>query len=134
MEGVSIKEAAARLGLSEKTVRKSIKAGAIRADRVETPQGYTYCVYLEDTPPPDSQVEPDLVKQVEAPATVDASAHLEALRMIDKLQAENRDLAGQLGWHMSQLQVAQDRIKQLEAPQDEPEQTRRSWWRRLLGR
>lgn len=44
--GVGIEEAARLLGASVNTVRRRIKQGALRAERVSRPQGYTYRVFL----------------------------------------------------------------------------------------
>lgn len=41
---ISVAEAAQRLGVSERTVRRRIKAGEIRAASIETPQGHTWHV------------------------------------------------------------------------------------------
>ena len=48
MVTVSITEAAQRLGVSEKTVRRRLSGGTLRGERVSRPQGYTWAVYLDD--------------------------------------------------------------------------------------
>ncbi len=48
MVTVSITEAAKRLGVSEKTVRRRLSVGALRGNRVSRPQGYTWAVHLDD--------------------------------------------------------------------------------------
>ena len=48
MVTVSITEAAERLGVSEKTVRRRLSGGALRGERVSRPQGYTWAVHLDD--------------------------------------------------------------------------------------
>ncbi len=48
MVTVSITEAAQRLGVSEKTVRRRLSAGTLRGERVGRPQGYTWAVHLDD--------------------------------------------------------------------------------------
>ena len=48
MVTVSITEAAKRLGVSEKTVRRRLSGGALRGERVSRPQGYTWAVHLDD--------------------------------------------------------------------------------------
>ncbi len=45
---VTIKQAAARLNVSEITVRRRIKAGHLRAVKEETPQGFVWMVELAD--------------------------------------------------------------------------------------
>jgi excisionase family DNA binding protein len=44
---VPVKEAAARLGLSESDVRRRIKAGTLPAERFDRPQGTYYRVIFE---------------------------------------------------------------------------------------
>ena len=48
MVTVSIAEAAQRLGISEKTVRRRLTSGALKGRRVTRPQGYTWAVHLDD--------------------------------------------------------------------------------------
>ena len=48
MVTVSIAEAAQRLGVSEKTVRRRLGGGALRGERISRPQGYTWAVHLQD--------------------------------------------------------------------------------------
>ncbi len=48
MVTVSITEAAQRLGVSEKTVRRRLGGGTLRGERVSRPQGYTWAVHLDD--------------------------------------------------------------------------------------
>ena len=48
MVTVSITEAAKRLGVSEKTIRRRLGGGTLRGERVSRPQGYTWAVHLDD--------------------------------------------------------------------------------------
>ena len=48
MVTVSITEAAQRLGVSEKTIRRRLGGGTLRGERVSRPQGYTWAVHLDD--------------------------------------------------------------------------------------
>jgi excisionase family DNA binding protein len=48
MVTVSITEAAQRLGVSEKTVRRRLSGGTLRGERVTRPQGYTWAVHLDE--------------------------------------------------------------------------------------
>jgi hypothetical protein len=45
--GYSFAEACAMPGISAHTLRKRIRDGLIRAERVERPQGYAWVVHLE---------------------------------------------------------------------------------------
>ncbi len=48
MVTVSITEAAQRLGVSEKTIRRRLSGGTLRGERVNRHQGYTWAVHLDD--------------------------------------------------------------------------------------
>ena len=48
MVTVSIAEAAQRLGVSEKTIRRRLGGGALRGERINRPQGYTWAVHLDE--------------------------------------------------------------------------------------
>ncbi len=151
MSGMSVQEAATHLGIHEKTVRRRIKEGKIPALRVDLPQGYEWRVY-PDGLPEDAQVndhmdssEEEVSAQVDdqvstGEAIPDSAAIIEVLRINEKLQEENRNLAAQLGFVSGQLFEARDRIALLMAPKDEPApepaastEPKVSWWRRLLG-
>jgi len=49
-DGLSTAEAATRLGVSEKTIRRWIKAGKLRAYQLAVPQGYEWRIVLDDRP------------------------------------------------------------------------------------
>lgn len=102
---------------------------------------------------PDVPPEPGALPPERAPEddrTPDAVAALargleQSMRLVEKLQEENRNLAGQLGFREAQLQQANETIRVLQAPPPEvppdmavappepPEQPRR-WWDWWLGR
>lgn len=89
MSLLSIPEAADRLGISQTSVRRRIRAGRLRAERRGTPQGY---VWLVEAP------EPPGAREADAPAgdfRDDSIEHLEAevaslRRIVDALLAEAR--------------------------------------------
>ncbi len=58
MEGISVQEAAAQLGLNEKTVRRRIHLGQISAIKVPRPQGFEWRVYLDGSLPPTLSEDP----------------------------------------------------------------------------
>jgi len=76
----------------------------------------------------------------------DSPALLEALRMMDAMRQENRDLAGQVGYLQARVQIHEETIRALTAPAensvagqqtvsavepttDAPEGSRSPWWR-----
>jgi excisionase family DNA binding protein len=149
MDGMSVQEAAEYLGINEKTVRRRIQLGEIPAVKVARRQGYTWRVYPDGLPPDVSYDHVDTrPSQVDAhPRDVDPP-HVqvetgEMVRLIEKLYADNQQLAGQVGFLQAKLQDAQEENQQLRllmAPKDEPaepeppaEPVRVSWWRRIWG-
>ena len=142
----TVKDAAARLGVSERTIRRRIKDRVIDAQQVPTAQGYEWRVYLDttavhvDTPSTRHAGKGDGTPV--QPASTPAPELMKALEMVDRLQRENQQLAGQLGFVQAKLQDAEEQIRLLMAPADEPApavqpervQQRRSWWQLLLGR
>jgi len=63
----SLQDAAAVLGVSVNTLRKRIRAGQVRAERIERPQGYVWQVYLDGLQPPDQRADDPSIQ--EAPST-----------------------------------------------------------------
>lgn len=170
---LSVQEAAAVLGCSEKTVRRRIKAHQLLAHRLPTSQGYEWRVHLDGDPgQPAAQVDsttvhlpgpsghmdgkhsvqldgrddqptgPDGRLDTQPAAQVDthdgaasSQALLKALELTDRLQRENMELAGRVGFLQAKLQVAEEQLLTLSAGkmQEEvsppsPEATR-PWWK-----
>jgi hypothetical protein len=82
-----------------------------------------------------------------AALSADVAAGL--LHLVDRLQRENLELAGRLGFLQAELQQRDETIRALQAPREEPENAvsvtvvsadqvdappprRPSWWRRVL--
>ena len=134
--GLSLAAAASRLGISERTLRDRIKAGKVRAIKVIGANGVAaYRVFL-DAPPLVSGVEFPLVEESPRlaegflpsvsgnPPLVDLGP---LIALLEKVQRENLELAGRVGFYQAenlqfqtQLQVAQARILELEAPKEAP--------------
>lgn len=162
---VSIAEAASALGISEHAIRRRIKAGDLTAERVERPQGYTYLVTLppnghvasdgatsqpasdgagatsQVAPRRASRQEPDsaaILRALELVAAKDAEIAAERERGA-RLEQERAELYGRLGYFQAQLELAQERIRLLEAPKEAPppvepepmkvDPPQRPWWR-----
>ena len=204
---VSVQEAAAAFGCSEKTIRRRIKAGTLAAHRVPTSQGYEWRVHLNggdhrtgdpvvQVPPPkgvqldghvdqipDPPHDPDSSqvasadRQIgeeaappadhvdgqtvhlpghadQAPSQADKRADeenaripagseralLKALELTDRLQRENMELAGRVGFLQAKLQTAEEQLLALAAPAptqtapDEPSfRPDQPWWKRIFG-
>lgn len=179
--GLSVAEAAQRLGVSERTIRRRIQTGEIRAASVDTPQGHTWQIDpaslpAHPAPPPgtngrhpadatrqdpagpgstlDATRQPSDMPPGTPPGTAGAEV-LELVRLVDRLQNEKTQLAGQVGYLQRQVVEQQETIQRLLAAPKEtvdveatergntpPEaeqmpaasEPKRSWWQRLIGR
>ncbi len=155
---LSLAEAAERLGVSERTVLRRIRKGQLQAHKADTPYGPGWRVTLDISPdgaPPTVSTTPDNMPTTgdTAPMSPEFMKMLEIVeedrRLIDRLQRENQQMAGQLGFVQAKLQEAEKTIALLMAPKDdsadvtpkkppvEPEPltepVRVSWWRRLFS-
>lgn len=157
--GLSVSEAAATLNVSERTVRRRIKAGEIVAFQLPTSQGYEWRVQLDGMSEqlPGTPVQVDGAHEEEHPASnppeaqataptesgagkVDSTAvQLDsrpnpdlqrALELADQFQRQNVELAARVGYLQAKLEAAEQRMLALSAP---PEPSPAPWWRRLLG-
>ena len=122
----SLAEAAAILGCSVDTVRRRIRRGELHAMQDAGRHGPTWRVLLSATPGtmPTLGSTPsvdDVTPSATPSAGEDNAALLEALRMLDAMRQENRDLAGQVGYFQARAQVLDERVKMLEAPKPDPE-------------
>ena len=167
---VSIQEAAQHFSVAPATIRRWIKSGKLAAYQHDLPQGFEWRVQLPDHGVQllDHNVEvpdhtpPIQVEQVSAPTNLHVQlldhdqvtaddqvttdmTMLKALEMVDRLQQQNMQLAGQVGYLQAQLQDAHEQIRVLvdtqhaqEPPATDPKpkatQQHTPWWRRLLGR
>ena len=149
--GLSVKEAAAALGISERTVRSRIKAGTLAAVPLERPQGYEWRVYPDGLPPGSNldqsgnNVESPSESHLDPPGNhLEDASMVEMIHLVATLQSRNEQLAGQVGYLQRQVLEQQETIQRLltvdkpePATVDEArppaEPVRVSWWRRLLG-
>ena len=169
---VPIGRAAALLGLSGDVLRKRAASGSVRARKVDNRwwvwvDGATPTVEVSQpegpATPPVPVPEPDALAPEPEPATRPPEAAdppgapappgreewRQLLGLVEKLQEENRNLAGQLGFVQAQRQALEERVKLLEAPPPEPEPepvdvppepepeslegASRPWWGRALA-
>ena len=135
---VSANEAAHRFGLSEKTVRRWIKSGRLKADK----SGRAYRVMLSEVAAligPDTAHEggpsADTVRTADmhsAPSTADSRSAMsgigELVALVDRLQAEAREHAAaaamwqeRAGTLADRLAAAESKLLALAAPQSPPE-------------
>jgi excisionase family DNA binding protein len=151
---VSVQEAAARCGVAERTVRRWIESGRVRSVRTlrgarvdprDLPSPPITSGHLNGHVRPDPDEAPDLSGlSGDGHQRPDLTVALEALRLVEKLQQQNLELAGRVGYLQAELTQARDRILALEPPKAEPadveptaaaegdpEPATRRWWRRV---
>lgn len=149
--GLTIEEAAARLGLSVTTVRRRIKQKKLRAALVAGDHGPEYRVQVDPGQVATLAGEPGRDDGQDDQPSLGANqpAVSSLVALVDKLTTENgrlqderAELFGRLGYFQAQLEQAQSTIKALEAPKapdppgprwpDEPtpaDPPARPWWR-----
>jgi hypothetical protein len=153
--GLTVQQAAVAAGVSERTIRRRIKEGILAAEKVPTAQGYEWRVQLDGGAClPDRsgrRVDDDRVDGGVAPSAdgVDSVAEevgealVRALGLVERLQRENLELAGRVGFLQGKLQETQAQLLALAPPVAAPgaapavpaaEPLRgglRAFWRRL---
>jgi excisionase family DNA binding protein len=140
--GLTVDQAAAALHVSARTVHRRIKHGQLQAHKTQTPRGAVWCVHLDgaavmddSTPAPVSMTQDTRAVMDDSMATPAGVPELgRALELVDRLQRENVQLAGQVGYLQAKLQDAQEQIRMLTMETDEPtpatvdEARPRPWW------
>ncbi|MSQ33450.1 MAG: DNA-binding protein [Dehalococcoidia bacterium] len=159
LHGYSVAEAAQVLGVSEKTIRRHIKAGRFSATLFNGPRGPEYrieslelrvasagaALLEEATAPGDTagatadsfpavgQAQELALAGLEGAATAllaDLQVQLAAKeRRIEELQQEKVQMAGKVGVLLERARHLEEQLKLLPPPRP-----KRSWWRRLLFR
>jgi excisionase family DNA binding protein len=130
-EGLTLAEAAAQLGVSTDTVRRRIQRGDLSARQVDTKFGPAWRVLLGSAPVPANGLHGS------APV---GPGVVELVALVDKLQQQNLELAGRVGYYQAEVEQLRTTLKALQAPREElaaatvpaEEPPRPSWWRRLL--
>jgi hypothetical protein len=131
-----LRDAASTLHVAEKTARRRVKAGTLRGRQVPTVHGQAWEVWVPSGPGVTGEGNPVGTQSAEL---------FRALDLVDKLQQQNLELAGRLGFLQAELQQRDAVILALQAPREEPEpeeppdamaapdeRPRTSWWRRVL--
>ncbi len=108
---------------------RRIRKGQLQAHKANTPYGPAWQVTLDTSPdktPPTPPTTPDTLPSTgDTPASSPEFMKMleiveEDRRLIDRLQRENQQMAGQLGFMQAKLQQAEKTIALLMAPKDEP--------------
>ena len=121
---MTIPEAAARLGVSTRTVRRMIKSGKIKAELSPGKYGLEYLItalpgatHSRQAASGSPSLDTDQTPVQGSPQVMD---------VLRELQNKNLALAAQLG-------VATERIRNLEAQVKLLAVAKKPWWRRLFG-
>jgi excisionase family DNA binding protein len=127
-QSFTITQAAAKLGVSTRTVRRYIKAGKLRADLVNGPFGEEYRI----------RELPDDLKKLEAvdhsgQAALDnhnpfAGVGADARAVFRELEEKNLALAAQLGAATERIRQLEGQLKMLSLTDGKPPKT--PWWRK----
>ena len=122
---MTVAEAAKALGLSERTIRRQIKSGKIKAGLVLGRYGEEYRIELGEVAAPVEGVERDLSNAVDK--VLDSTLD-KALDMVKSLQQEKAELYAQVAYWQSQFHHLEEQVKLLS------EAKRPRWWRWLHRR
>lgn len=131
-QDLTVAEAAKALGLSERTIRRQIKSGKIKAELVPGRYGDEYRVEPGEIAPPGRGLEKGLSDALDRPlnspltSAVD-SAMDKALDMVKSLQQEKAELYAQVAYWQAQCRHIEEQVKLLM-------EAKRPWWRRWLSR
>lgn len=127
---MTIAEYAELHGISERTVRRRIQRGQLRAIMVAGPYGPEYQI-VEGAPTNGNAAdEPPLTSRPPSPAADETDSPdisgtwpdtLDSfLALVRDQQQTIMELSGRCGWLQAQIEAATSRIRELEAPKPEP--------------
>lgn len=124
-EGVSVLEAAAALGLSQKSIYRKLKSGQLAGVKRRTTTGYEWVVYLSGAPRPTDRPTdiPDQRTELVHVGGPVGHADNPLAMLVDRLEQQ----AERIGRLEAERDAALARVAALEQP-------RVAWWRRLLER
>ncbi len=124
---LTVSQAAAALGVSERTVRRRCQSGKIAAELVSTESGATWLIPIEAL-----GLQPSLLATAEPPAPPAAVSAPDLARIENDLAQIKAFLAGQMSARIQDLEAENARLRaELAAQRPQPG---RSWWANLLKR
>lgn len=129
MNGVSIQEAAQRMGVAQDTVRRRIRRGEIQAHQEPTHQGFRWIV---DDLEENAQTEP-MPSQEQEIGDTHAGVFQSLRELVDTLQAQVLSQGEELEARRREVQELHVLLQQTQAALP-PAGVSKSWWRRVLGR
>ena len=127
-QGFNINEAAKKLNVSTRTIRRHIKSGKIKAELIKGSFGDEYRI-LELPPQFDPNADLDNDQAMDMRAT-SANGSVQGMELIRELQEKNLALAAQLGAAAERLRSMENQLKLL-APPPSVKMAKEPWWRRF---
>ncbi|MCL2679073.1 MAG: helix-turn-helix domain-containing protein [Dehalococcoidia bacterium] len=130
----SVNEAAQKLNVCTRTIRRHIKSGKLKAELVKGSFGDEYRI-LSLPSQLDGVAESEKERALDRTAVDKAtSLHVaESMDIIRELQEKNLALAAQLGAAAERIRALEGQVKLLEAPK-EAGAAHLPWWRRLFAK
>jgi len=131
-QGFNINEAAKKLNVSTRTIRRHIKAGKIKAELIKGSFGEEYRI-LELSPQfdPNAEFETKPVEEQSLDRPIpDSNGFVHGVELIRELQEKNLALAAQLGAAAERIRNLEGQLKLL-APPPSVKVVKEPWWRRF---
>ena len=128
-QSFNINEAAKKLNVSTRTIRRYIKAGKLKAELVKGSFGDEYRIL--ELPP---QLDPNLTLDNDrVVGKAEGRASSESFDMIRELQEKNLALAAQLGAAAERIRNLEGQVKLLAPPKTEKPLAAEPFWQRVQG-
>lgn len=127
-QGLNINEAAKKLNVSTRTIRRHIKAGKIKAELIKGSFGDEYRI-LELPPQFDPNADVEDNQALDIPVS-SGNGSFQGIELIRELQEKNMALAAQLGAAAERIRNLEGQLKLL-APPTSIKQAKEPWWRRF---
>ncbi len=124
--GYNINEAAKKLNVSTRTIRRHIKSGKIKAELIKGSFGEEYRI-LELPPQFDPNASPDTGQAIDRQT---GNGSVQGIELIRELQEKNLALAAQLGAAAERIRNMESQLKLL-TPPPSVKVAREPWWRRF---
>ncbi|MCL2474916.1 MAG: helix-turn-helix domain-containing protein [Chloroflexi bacterium] len=127
--GLNINQAAEKLNVSVRTVRRRIKDGSLKAIKVGGRFGEEYRIVLDK--PIDATVVADELLEEADNSHPNPPEVTELLKVIRDLSQQNIDLARRVGAAEAKVQMLSEKMQFLEAPKTKA--SKRGFWSRIFG-
>jgi hypothetical protein len=135
VELVSISQAVTRLGVSEVTIRRRLRKGELKGQKLQTPQGYVWMVELPDDVPADikngSNRQGESLSELVAALRSQVEGQQE---LVDSLQAQVKAQQEELIAKNKQIEQLHVLLQQAQTALSAPREDHQPWWRRLWHR